>query len=106
LESANPDYNKFIDTFGTHYVTQVRMGAKFGLTSKFTEEGYSSLVKEGISVTAAASASAYGVTGTLESKTETEKQQASKYNSAREEYSIISVGSRPPKDNSGVSWAN
>jgi hypothetical protein len=34
-------YYKFIDTFGTHYVNNIKMGAKYGYISKLTQESYS-----------------------------------------------------------------
>jgi hypothetical protein len=82
------------------------MGARFGFFSKFDENGYQHLLKEGVTVDVGASASAYGITGSLSTKTQTEKDAASKFDSTREGYTIFSVGSKPPSDNNGVTWAN
>jgi hypothetical protein len=56
------DYYEFIDDFGTHYVTTVHMGAKFGYTSKLDRSKVQQLTSKGINLNTAAEASAWGVT--------------------------------------------
>ena len=45
-------YNEFIETFGTHFVMDLKMGSRFGYYSQFSENAYASLEGEGISVAA------------------------------------------------------
>ena len=72
-------YYRFINAFGTHYMRQMKMGSRYSVFYKFNEDGYSRLLKEGISIEASASYSAEGVTGSVSSRTDKEKEMASKF---------------------------
>ena len=98
-------YYRFIDAFGTHYMKQMKMGSRFSVFYKLTDDGYSRLLKEGISVEASASYSAEGITGSLSTKTDKEKEMASKFDAARESYTEYSIGSTLPSDRKADTWA-
>jgi len=67
--STPQSYNTFIDNFGTHYISQLQMGAKYGFTYQMQSSAWSKLNYQSISVSAAASASYFGVTATVSSTT-------------------------------------
>jgi MAC/Perforin domain len=97
------DYYEFIDNFGTHYVSELRMGAKFGYYSVFDRSSYEKLRSEGVSVELAASASYGGVTGGGSVGTTVSKESIDKFNSARSSVKSFSIGSRPADD--AGTWA-
>jgi sporozoite microneme protein 2 len=72
-------YYKFLDTFGTHYVTELRMGAKFGYKSEMTAESLAKLSKEGVDVNFAASASYAGFSAGTSTGTSTSTEQGQKF---------------------------
>lgn len=76
----------------------MKMGSRYGEISKFSEDSYTKLKKEGVSINLAAEATIKGVTASSDKGTTTEKEQASKYSSARQSVETIAIGSIPPSD--------
>ena len=64
-------YYGFFADFGTHYAEQMDMGAMYGYHYKMASSSYQKLVKEGLKVEQAASASAFGVTASESTMTDT-----------------------------------
>jgi hypothetical protein len=101
----NPDnYMKFIGIYGTHYFNKIKMGAKFNYVSKISKEGWSKLESDGVTVSAAASYSGKFDLGLKTSNTY-EQEQAQKFNKQREEWSQVSIGSKPPADGKVSTWS-
>mgnify|MGYP001419427097 CR=1 FL=1 len=98
-------YFKFIDNYGTHAITEINMGARFGMISSISKSSYEKFQSEGISVSVAASFSALGFSGGVDTRTNTQKEWANKYNSAMTNYQIISVGAKPVGNHDAVAWA-
>jgi len=78
------------------------MGARYGYRMKLSESAYSSLQSQSIDVSA--SASVFGVSAGVDVK-KASKNQA-KMMSSSSEYKTFSIGSIPPRDNNGNTWAN
>jgi len=93
---------KFLNYFGTHFVQSIEMGARYGYRMKLSESAYSSLQSQSIDVSA--SASVFGVSAGVDVK-KASKNQA-KMMSSSSEYKTFSIGSIPPRDNNGNTWAN
>ena len=98
-------YFKFIDNYGTHAITEINMGARFGMISSISKSSYEKFQSEGISVSAAASFSILGFSGGVDTRTSTQKDWANKYNSAMIDFQIISVGAKPVARGDAVAWA-
>lgn len=103
-ESDLDDYLNFIEQFGTHYLSSVNMGGRYGYQSNFETDKYMTMLSTGLDVSAAA-----GYSGTVDvnvkGSTQMEQEQAKEYNSYRESYSIYQVGGKPPTDPNGTSMA-
>lgn len=103
FSSAPQQYFNLIESFGTHSVTELLMGAKYGVTSKFTREAVSSLRQSGYSLTAAASYSGLFSAG-FSGGTSSDQTAANSFNQARDSEEVYSVGSVPKSD--AGTWAN
>ena len=99
------EYFKFLDYFGTHAVTEISMGARYGMISKISEEAYNRLSNEKFSITAAASFSVLGISGSVDNRNADEKNMANKYRSAMTSFQIISVGAKPVAGGDHIAWA-
>lgn len=97
-------YMEMLDSFGTHYVTVIHMGARFATQSALSETSYKSLIKQGIKIKVAASASAFGITGMVDHRTEQEKQWAREYDQMKEHSSINTIGMRPLINKTAQEW--
>lgn len=93
-------YSDFLETFGTHYIKSVSMGALFGQQSRLTTESYSRLVETRVDVSASAKYSA------IEASVDAnyDKKAAEEFKKATDEQSIYSRGSRPPKQGEIEEW--
>lgn len=95
IDHLNDDietYYDFLDTFGTHYVSGLKMGSKFGFKSKFTNVDIQKIHNENIKITEAAKISAIFFSSSTEIKTEKQKNYVSKFNDLRENYELITIG--------------
>jgi len=98
------DYWEFIDNWGTHFVKQIRMGARFGCQTKLSEEAWSSLESMGIKVEVAASYSGFGITGAVDTRTEDQKKMAKTFDEKKEETKLSAIGSRPVQGGDWKAW--
>lgn len=101
--AQNEDFFALFDEFGTHYVAEMKMGAKFGYFSTLSEEGFSKLASEGFDVGVAASASYGAVSGGAAANVGREKEAASKFTEAKDNTQSYSIGSKP--SGTGLDWA-
>ncbi len=105
-ETYNDDaYMEFLFNFGTHYVLQVHMGARFSCVFRLSEKGWTSLLNKYVKVEAAASFSAFGISGALDTRTEQEKKLAQTFNSATNSTLLSVVGSRPVQKQGLIEWS-
>lgn len=97
-------YFKFIEAFGTHYVTELNMGAVFGQQSSFTTTAWSQMLSDGLDISAAASYSGFGASAAGSVQVDSEKQQAHRFSSASSEQRMYSQGAKPPADGKTSTW--
>ena len=75
-------FGTFFNTFGTHMVIDLTLGGRVTRQTKFTHSAYTKMESSGVDVEAAASASYAGFTAGVSTQTETQKQQASTFDSS------------------------
>jgi len=99
--SQKTDFFDFIDSFGTHFVNEIRMGARFGARTKIKSENLtklrsnSILFKRSLGIEKVAKFSA---------SVENTNEQTSKLDSLFEETKVYSIGSPIPKDLKAETW--
>lgn len=96
-------YFDLLDEFGTHAIKEVTMGARFGISSYFTEQGWGSMVGNGIDVGLAAQYQAEVSAGVkLDVKSQQTAQEA--FDANMTDYEMITLGSVPTAGDQ-VKWA-
>ena len=99
-------YNGFINTYGTHVVSRVTMGAKMVIRSEFEQEPWNKMRETGVDVAVAADASFRNqASAGLASETETEREQREDFERLRRAHVVSYLGSHPPSDGSEETWA-
>jgi len=96
-------YFDFLDTFGTHYVTSMAFGSRFGFTSFFTEEAWHKVQKTGVQVDVAASYEGLvKAGGSVDTSSKKQAQQA--FDESQQGYKMISLGAQPVRGDP-IAWA-
>ena len=106
--SADISYDNMrnlLEDFGTHYTTDVVMGARFGVMNEFTKKGYENAVETGLNVGASATYSGLFEAGVSYSK-EVHSKSRKKFEELRKNYKIYSYGSRIPTSGNSSIWAS
>jgi len=85
-------YMEFIETYGTHFIKQVHMGARFACVTRFSQNGWKILMEKDINIGLAASLSGFGATGAFDKRTEEQKKIAKEFESARAETLLSVIG--------------
>ena len=104
--STKHDYLTFIEQYGTHIVTALKMGGRFGVRSEFATSNYSNLCSSGVNVKASA-----GYSGLVDISaslaTDAQKKAAQSFNDQRRSYKMYQVGGDPPVDDNRTAfkWA-
>ena len=100
-------YNNFITQFGTHAITGIKMGGRYGIRSEFTITNYVNVSSALVNVKAVA-----GYSGALDISpslvNEDQKKVATIFNNLRQNYSIFHVGEKPSvsKHENISNWMN
>ena len=96
-----PKLNRFINAFGTHYVTKANMGALYGEQTMINRESYTTMVSDGIDIDLFAGFSAiFSVNSSLDINiTATEI-----FKSYSKEQILYSRGAAPPTDGNSLAW--
>jgi hypothetical protein len=96
-------YYTFIGQFGTHVITGLIMGSRYGQLYEFTSESYSSLLSSNLKVEASA-----GYAGLFSAKvttlTETQQSEAQSFLSLTYDQHTFSAGSRIPTNGDVGTW--
>ena len=106
-ESTNlEDYKDFIQHWGTHTVTTLTMGGRYGVQSSVTNDDYTSMASTGLDIKAAAKYSGI-VSLNSDAATSSQKEQAEQFESYRTDYQIYQIGGKPPlnETTSTFEWA-
>jgi len=100
---SEDSFTSLIDNFGTHFLTDVVMGSKYGEESKIATDEYEKMVSEGLDVGTAAGYSGRFSAG-VTTETASEKQQRERFESARTSKTSYSYGSNIPSNGSATAW--
>jgi len=99
-------YFRFIDTYGTHIITRMTMGAEMVVSSEFTEDAWTKMEKGGVNIAAAAQASSLFASLDSSYKTDSETQeQRQSFESRRRSYRTSYRGMPPPTNCKWETWA-
>ena len=100
------DYMDFIQHWGTHAVTSLTMGGRYGVQSSITNNDYTNMVSTGLDIKAAAEYSGI-VSLNANATTSSQKEQAEQFESYRTDYQIYQIGGKPPlnETTSTFEWA-
>lgn len=96
-EAWGDAYVKFVEAFGTHYLTEITMGARSGESSRFSAETYEQLQTSGVNISAAASYSFLGASASAGVDTAQAKRDKNSWQSADKTSIRFSVGASLPK---------
>ncbi len=99
------EYMQLLSNFGTHFVDQVHMGARFACVSRLEQDGWTSLMKRYIKVEGAASFSAFGASAAFDTRSEQEKKMAQEFESVRKDFKMSVIGSKPVEKKGAIEWA-
>lgn len=98
-------YLHFIKTFGTHYVSQITMGAMFGQQSEITADAWSAMESSGLNIETAANYSGALVAGSASATSDSQKKHAETFNKYSTKQRMYSLGAKPPSDGKTSTWA-
>ena len=102
---SDADVNKFIETYGTHFLDEVTFGSSYTHEHRMTTSTYKTLSSSKFGVAVQASYSGmFSVGGGFSLDTE-QTQAASKF-SKSVETSTVTVGSAPPGNGDAMTWAS
>ncbi|KAJ7373975.1 hypothetical protein OS493_009303 [Desmophyllum pertusum] len=102
---SEENIRNLVDNYGTHFITDVVMGAKFGEESQVTTESYEKMVSDGLDVGTAAGYSGSFSAG-VTTETSSEKEQREKFESSRSSKTTYSYGSNIPASGDATTWAS
>jgi hypothetical protein len=103
-------YCEFLDKYGTHYFSEMVLGARYGYQYKIKAEEMARAKQKNLNINLALSIKAETKTnstlnGTVSAGYGTNENEESKFGKLLEDERIISVGSRPPADKNPSTWA-
>ena len=104
-EPTEENFRSLVDNYGTHFLTDVVMGSKFGEESKIVTDEYEKMESEGLDVGTAAGYSGRFSAG-VTTETASEKQQRERFESARTSKTTYSYGSNIPPDGDATTWSS
>ena len=100
------DYMDLIQHWGTHAVTTLTMGGRYGVQSSVSNSNYTAMASTGLDIEAVA-----GYSGIFSlnanATTSIQKEQAKQFESYRTDYQIYQIGGKPPLNEtiSTFEWA-
>ena len=104
-QQVTRDVNKFIETYGTHYLDEVTFGSSYTQEHRMESGSFDTLSNEKIGVAVQASYSGMvSVGGGL--SLDSEQQEAASKFSKSVETSTVTVGSAPPSNGDALTWAS
>ncbi|XP_060563198.1 uncharacterized protein LOC132722693 [Ruditapes philippinarum] len=98
-------YLEFLDTYGTHFPTEVTFGARFTYEHKMESKKYEKESESGVNVAVSASYSGIVNVGGGFSMDKSQREKASAF-SKSVETKTISVGAPPPANGDALTWAS
>ena len=104
-QQVTRDINKFIETYGTHYLDEVTFGSSYTQEHRMESGSFDTLSNEKIGVAVQASYSGMVSVGGGFSLDSEQQEAASKF-SKSVETSTVTVGSAPPSNGDALTWAS
>lgn len=102
FKDDNNSYWKFIGFFGTHIVTEVKMGARFGATSKLTFDKLAKMRSNSLNIKSALSIpKLVNITRSGGLSVDTSDTNSETFTDIH----VYSIGSTPPEDMKATTWA-
>ena len=96
------DVKRFIDYYGTHYISEITFGAKFIYESKLSKWSYNQLKRSNVNIKTEASSFGYmEATGNFERG----YFETLNFSKVIEEAKTITIGASPPPDGDADTWA-
>lgn len=107
LNNTNIDetYFQFIDTYGTHFPTEVTFGASFTYEHKMSAKEFQNQTEKGVNVAVDASYSGLINIGGGFNLDSSQRQSASEF-SKYVETKTITIGAAPPSNGDAMTWAS
>lgn len=106
VERDESVYKQFLQTFGTHYVGKVLMGAKAVWVNAFSSSEYTRLKSQSFNFGVGAGASFKGASFEASLNSESEQKAKDTFESKRSFVKQFYIGSRPPTDGRWETWAH
>eukprot|EP01004_Peranema_trichophorum_P008230 NODE_6985_length_821_cov_38.436963_g6384_i0.p1 GENE.NODE_6985_length_821_cov_38.436963_g6384_i0~~NODE_6985_length_821_cov_38.436963_g6384_i0.p1 ORF type:complete len:132 (-),score=11.03 NODE_6985_length_821_cov_38.436963_g6384_i0:260-655(-) len=100
---AASSFFEFFDIFGTHFFERIEFGARYGVQTRSTTEQWSTMKKNRLDISTAASYGAL-VEVKVELQTSTEKQMAESFRQNVESVQKFSLGTPPPVSGNNQEW--
>eukprot|EP00948_MAST-09A_sp_MAST-9A-sp1_P002365 g2365.t1 len=91
-----PLYIKLIEDYGTHYFKEADFGAFYAEQASISESSYRNMLANNVNIEAAAEASAWGATVSVELKSEEDKKNEDEFKKATTNRAKIVKGAVPP----------
>jgi hypothetical protein len=85
-------YLTLLSQYGTHVVTGLHLGGRFGQHSSFTVDSYTQMEEENVNIEVAAGFSAWGASADASSMTDDEKKTADTFNQKKTTSGVFTVG--------------
>jgi len=105
LAQNDSAYNTFIRTYGTHFTSQVTMGAKMVVRSEFDEMALTSMEETGLNVETGTKLSYLRFAAGVATETKSERKHRETFESMRKSFTASYLGSHPPSDGRWETWA-
>jgi len=101
----NDEYFKFVNSYGTHFVSEVLMGSRMSVINSLKEKDRTELISRGVDIKASAGYSGLA-TIKVSGGVDKESKNTELFKSKIQKTEIHCIGSDPPKDGDANSWAN
>ena len=98
-------YDSLFIKYGTHFVDDIVMGAKSIVRHAFEASALKSLKEKGVHVESSATASFLSITSGGSNKEDTQTKDLKEFESQRESYAALFLGSKPSVDGDWKTWA-
>jgi len=109
LTLSNNDivYTNFINTYGTHFASEVTMGAKMVIRSEFDEPALTIMEDNDLNIETCTKLSfRHSFHGDLVNETQDEKEQREAFERNRRSYKESFLGRRPPSNRTWETWTH
>jgi hypothetical protein len=104
--STGPKFWSFFDLYGTHYMTQISFGARWGYLFESTQSQWTTLESTGLNIGAAASYDGLFIHAGVSTNDSTQTSEAATFDQYTSSFYQFSLGNPPPSDGDLDTWEN